>query len=209
MEQGCGAAGGARVPPSQAAQRNQVGRRSKCGFAEKPSAHANQSTGREGSVRIPKWKSADLYASPEPFASMWQKPLKSSIVEALRVGRQANTGPADISRAMAFLSTTGTVTNKHPCGPADSACAAEDSRPVMDGMARRFGLGASEHRDEVSGASITACQVHPETSVRWRLLGAPHEYANYRSSRLCNARRQQSNGRLFFSSGPTGTTRRR
>jgi hypothetical protein len=51
--------------------------------ADKPSAHANQSTGREGSVRIPKWKSANLYASPEPFASMWQKLLKSSIVEAL------------------------------------------------------------------------------------------------------------------------------
>ena len=54
------------------------------------------------------WKSADLYASPELFASMWQKLLKSSIVEALQVGRQANTAPADKRRAMALLSTTGT-----------------------------------------------------------------------------------------------------
>lgn len=53
------------------------------------------------------WKSADLYASPKLFASMWPKLLKSSVVEALQVGRQANTAPADTRRAMAFLSTTG------------------------------------------------------------------------------------------------------
>ena len=53
------------------------------------------------------WKSADLYASPELFASMWPKLLKSSVVEALQVGRQANTAPADTRRAMAFLRATG------------------------------------------------------------------------------------------------------
>jgi hypothetical protein len=53
------------------------------------------------------WKSADLYASPELFASMWPKLLKSSVVEALQVGRQANTAPADTRRAMAFLHATG------------------------------------------------------------------------------------------------------
>jgi hypothetical protein len=94
--------------------------------------------------------------------------------------------------------------DNHSRRPADSTCEAGDCRPVMDGIARRFGLGASEHRDEVSEASIPACQGHPETSVRWRLLAAPHEYANYRFSRLCNPSRQQSNGRLSFSSGPMG-----
>jgi hypothetical protein len=54
------------------------------------------------------WKSADLYAAPELFASMWQKLLKSSIVEALQVDRQANTAPAGTRRAMAFLRATGT-----------------------------------------------------------------------------------------------------
>ena len=54
------------------------------------------------------WKSADLYASPELFASMWQKLLKSSIVEALLVGHQGNTAPADTRRAVAFLRATGT-----------------------------------------------------------------------------------------------------
>ena len=53
------------------------------------------------------WKSADLYASPELFASMWPKLLKSSVVEALQVGRQANTAPADTRRAMAFLRAIG------------------------------------------------------------------------------------------------------
>jgi hypothetical protein len=54
------------------------------------------------------WKSADLYASPELFASMWPKLLKSSVVEALQVGHQGNTAPADTRRAVAFLHATGT-----------------------------------------------------------------------------------------------------
>ena len=53
------------------------------------------------------WKSADLYASPALFASMWPKLLKSSVVEALQVGRQVNTAPADTRRAMAFLRAIG------------------------------------------------------------------------------------------------------
>jgi hypothetical protein len=54
------------------------------------------------------WKGADLYASPELFASMWPKLLKSSVVEALQLGRQENAVPADTRRGMAFLTATGT-----------------------------------------------------------------------------------------------------
>ena len=35
----------------------------------------------------------------------------------------------------------------------------------MDGIERRFNLGTSEHRDEVSEASITACRLLSDGSL--------------------------------------------
>ena len=43
----------------------------------------------------------------------------------------------------------------------------------MDGIERRFNLGASEHRDEVSEASITACLAEIGQNVS---AGAPVAY---------------------------------
>ena len=92
--------------------------------------------------------------------------LKSSVVEALQVGRQGNTAAAGTRRAMAFLRAIGagheTTTR---VGQRTQLCEAGDSRPVMDGIERRFDLGASEHRDEVSEASITACHLLSDGSL--------------------------------------------
>jgi hypothetical protein len=56
--------------------------------------------------------------------------------------------------------------DNHPRGPEDSACEAGDCRPVKDGIERRFGLGASEHRNEVSWASVTACHLPSNEGLR-------------------------------------------
>ena len=59
-------------------------------------------------------KGADLYASPELFSSMWSKLLKSSVVEALRLGHQGNYSPGNAAGIVAFLrgtnSNQGTTT---------------------------------------------------------------------------------------------------
>jgi hypothetical protein len=130
VEQGCGAAGGARVSPRK--QDNAAGLSGVRSAASPTSLLLTQTSppveeavsaytkvlagavqGKNDVVGYAfavngEWKGADLYASPELFASMWPKLLKSSVVEALQVGRQANTEPADTRRAMAFLRTTGT-----------------------------------------------------------------------------------------------------
>jgi hypothetical protein len=51
-------------------------------------------------------KSADLYASPELFRSMWPKLLRSSAVEALRLGHQGNNSPGNAAGVVAFLRRT-------------------------------------------------------------------------------------------------------
>jgi hypothetical protein len=52
-------------------------------------------------------KGADVYASPELFAAMWPKLLKSSALEALRLRGQGKPVPVEIARVQAFLREAG------------------------------------------------------------------------------------------------------
>ena len=54
-------------------------------------------------------RSADLYASPALFYSMWPKLLKSSAVETVRLGRRPKASRVDGSEVMAFLRGTNGV----------------------------------------------------------------------------------------------------
>jgi hypothetical protein len=97
------------------------------------------------------------------------------VAEAAEIehSRGPTSGPSRKHRTCGYTPSHGIFTRNrhwsgdhHSRGPADSACETGNSRPVMDGIARRFGLGASEHRDEVSGESITACHLLSDGGLR-------------------------------------------
>jgi hypothetical protein len=54
-------------------------------------------------------QSADVYASSELFRPMWPKLLKSSAVEALRLGHQGNGSPGNAAAVVAFLRETTSI----------------------------------------------------------------------------------------------------
>ena len=163
MEQGCGAAGGAPVSPSKP---HNATRLSDIRSVASPTSLLLTQTSPPVKKAVSAYTKVlvgalqgnnDAVAYAFAVNGEWKSAdagtLCFHVAEAAEVeySRGPTSGPSSKHRSCRYRPSYSILKHnrhgsrdKHPRGPADSACEAGDSRPEMDGIERRFGLGASE-----------------------------------------------------------------